>query len=113
MFAKRPAGGGGRGLCGFATCGGGAGVGGGLLFRREVSESAGDLGGAVRAAEGWWHDLWADCGAAARRVRLRVERPIGSLKRRGMRRIPVFGLPARWARWQALAHNLLLLGVRG
>ena len=74
------------------------------------------LGGAVRAAEGWWHDLWAGCGAAARRVRLRVERVIGSLKRRGMRRIPVFGLlgAARWARWQALAHNLMLLrGVRG
>ena len=52
----------------------------------------------------------------ARRVRLRVERVIGSLKRRGMRRIPVFGLlgAARWARWQALAHNLMLLqGVRG
>ena len=74
------------------------------------------LGGAVRAAEGWWHDLWADGGAAARRVRLRVERVIGSLKRRGMRRIPVFGLlgAARWARWHALTHNLmLLLGVRG
>ena len=74
------------------------------------------LGGAVRAAEGWWHDLWAGCGAAARRVRLRVERVIGSLKRRGMRRIPVFGLlgAVRWARWHALTHNLmLLLGVRG
>ena len=74
------------------------------------------LGGAVRAAEGWWHDLWADGGAAARRVRLRVERVIGSLKRRGMRRISVFGLlgAARWARWHALTHNLmLLLGVRG
>ena len=59
---------------------------------------------------------WAGCGAAARRVRLRVERVIGSLKRRGMRRIPVFGLlgAARWARWHALTHNLmLLLGVRG
>ena len=74
------------------------------------------LGGAVRAAERWWHELWAGCGAAARRVRLRVERVIGSLKRRGMRRIPVFGLlgAARWARWQALTHNLMLLqGVRG
>ena len=43
--------------------------------------SRASLGGAVRAAEGWWHDLWADGGAAARRVRLRVERVIGSLKR--------------------------------
>ena len=71
---------------------------------------------ALREAEGWWRGLWADSGAQARGGRMRVERVIGSMKRRGLRRVPVFGLAGagRWARWHALAHNLLLLlGIRG
>lgn len=56
----------------------------------------------------------AQSGARAKCARMRVERVIGSMKRRGLSRAPLFGLAGagRWARWHALAHNLLL-GVRG
>ena len=70
----------------------------------------------MREAEDWWRGLWAECGGLARGMRMRVERVIGSMKRRGLRRVPVFGLAGagRWARWHGLAHNmLLLLGIRG
>ena len=70
----------------------------------------------LREAENWWRGLWAAHGSAARRMRMRVERVIGSMKRRGLRRIPVFGLTGArgWALWHALTHNVLLrLGIRG
>ena len=82
---------------------------------RHPSRRAG-LGGTVREADDWWHDLWAEHGSWARRKRLRVEHVIGSMKRCGLQKMPSFGLAAatRWARWQALTHNLfLLLRVRG
>ena len=110
----------GRGLRGLAGRGRGAGVGGGYLVSprpkaRHPSRRAG-LGGTVREADDWWHDLWAEHGSWARRKRLRVEHVIGSMKRCGLRKMPSFGLAAatRWARWQALTHNLfLLLRVQG
>ena len=74
------------------------------------------MGAGFGEAEALWRSEWSACGLAARRLRLRVERVIGSMKRRGLGRSPVFGLAGagRWARWHALAHNLLLLlGVRG
>ena len=70
----------------------------------------------ARSAEDWWREWWAKCGTEARRLRLRVERVIGSLKRRGLRRVPVFGLAGArgWALWHAIAHHVLLcLGIRG
>ena len=115
------AGGGGRGLCGFARCGGGAGAGGGLFGSAASVGAMFRVGGRVWAGRfGRRRDGGMSCGRMAARRRgvcvCRVERVIGSLKRRGMRRIPVFGLlgAARWARWHALTHNLMLLqGVRG
>ena len=81
----------------------------------QPSRRAG-LRGSVRAAEAWWRELWAEHEGWARRARLRVEHVIGAMKGRGLRRMPSYGLAAatRWARWQALMHNLLLwLRVRG
>lgn len=70
----------------------------------------------ARASEDWWRTLWAEHEDWARRKRMGVERVIGSMKRRGLRRIPVFGLAGArgWALWHALTHNVLLgLGIRG
>ena len=93
----------------------------GVLFlapprRAAVSPNRGARLRAARAAEDWWRELWAAHALWARRQRLGVERVIGSMKRRGLRRIPVFGLPGArgWALWHALTHNVLLgLGIRG
>ena len=68
------------------------------------------------SVEKMWREEWEKSGASTKRVRMRVERVIGSMKRRGMGRSPGFGLAAagKWARWHAVTHNiLLLLGVRG
>ena len=79
---------------------------------RHPSRRAG-LGGTVREADDWWHDLWAEHGSWARRKRLRVEHVIGSMKRCGLQKMPSFGLAAatRWARWQQSVSVVAGAGV--
>lgn len=84
----------------------------GVLFYappRKSSRRAG-LGKAARA----FHARWAARGSWARELRWRVEGVIGQMKGRGLWRIPLFGLAGarRWALWQGMTHNLLLL-LRG
>ena len=74
--------------------------------------SRGSAGGAADQA---WHARWAKHGRWARGVRWRVEGVIGQMKGRGLWRIPLFGLAGarRWALWQGLTHNMMLLCARG
>ena len=59
------------------------------------------LDAAMLSVEKMWREEWEKSGASTKRVRMRVERVIGSMKRRGMRS-------------PGATHNiLLLLGVRG
>ena len=83
---------------------------------RNPKTRPGRLDAAMLSVEKMWREEWEKSGASTKRVRMRVERVIGSMKRRGMGRSPGFGLAAagKWARWHAVTHNiLLLLGVRG